>query len=88
MVERINREQYNGFGELFYSFIRVERIKHNNILFTTIPNFLNSYEEKKELENCRAVQRFILFTDNKNIKTITKDYKPSVFNALGGEGTW
>ena len=45
-------------------------------------------EEIKLIRKWRAVQRFILFTDNKNIKTITKDYKPSVFNALGGEGTW
>ena len=83
-MERINPVQCNGFDELFYSFIRVERIQHNTILPITILNSLNSYEEKKELKNCRAVKRFILSEENKNIKRITKDYKPSVFSGIGG----
>ena len=71
-MERINPTQYNGLGELFYSFIGFERIPHNTILPITILNLLNSYEEKKELRNFRAVQRFFNSVSNRNIKRITE----------------
>jgi hypothetical protein len=87
VVERINREQYNGFRELFYSFIGIKRNNPITILSITILNSLNTYERIKELRDFRAVQRFILFRGNKNIERIKKDYKPSVIRGNGGV-TW
>tara|TARA_R110002020_G_scaffold149055_1_gene325227 strand:+ start:391 stop:651 length:261 start_codon:yes stop_codon:yes gene_type:complete len=83
-VERINREQYNGFRELFYSFLRVEIKRPTNILTNTIVYSLNTYEEKKELENFRAVQRFILSDANKNIERLRKTINPQLFVVVEG----
>ena len=83
-MERINREQYNGFRELFYSFLRVEIKRPTNILTNTIVYSLNTYEEKKELENFRAVQRFILSDANKNIERLRKTINPQLFVVVEG----
>mgnify|MGYP007077440359 CR=1 FL=1 len=84
MVERINPVQCNGFGELFYSFLRVEIKKVITILTNTIVYSLNTYEEKKELEKCRAVKRFILSDKNKNIERLKKTINPQLLGVVEG----
>ena len=84
MVERINQEQYSGFGELFYSFLKVEIKSPPIILPNTILYSLNAYEEKKELEKWRAVKRFILSEENKNIERLKKTINPQLLGVMEG----